>query len=1006
MPPSSRLMQHVSRQVFSLPPAGVQLVPRCWSFLSQSGALQVGRTLNKFPVVRMADRVRPSSASTDRVVKDDKWHPPTLRPRTAAARTAAAIGGVTSHLARAADMPRASPDSSALEVVDSIRRLLPSHSRVSLTAGLPPRATSPPNATHASTFSAVDRYRANSDLSELNAAASRELERVYRLRRPGSALSRPSSASGYSTRPHSAGPAVSARDNIDQTRSASNTTDSPLRTSAHHPRIGNSRPASAASAIVRCGLLGEMWSDERVLSLLDEQLRTDVTAASLRDLVADELEATTDYRPSVNRFDAFRGQVERAAAGHPTLSRLLTAVFSEVDVVIAHYQRERNTSETQVATDAMRRAVADAAAVHQVSLSRQQRVDDLERVVEQLSAANVAAAEEMAKMSAFVDDIRVALSAVGGSRLAIDDLAERSPRSPASAILPFSGSIRQAASTLAAASPTVAPNPATSAPLQGHPGGVQLRSWPIPPDESSSGSFVECIFRLGLELDALRDENLRLSEIAAGAIDQHTQQSRDMAELLDRANGFQTHVGHMKATMRVMKDYIASLEERVFTLSRVVDTAALDAIDRRSANAFTSGHEVTTAAAESLMWRSLAFRGTVEHDRNHTGPLVQSIKLEVPADLRSVVQDAVIRCGGANGLPLHLANFDFPKLAPRPFDTVEAVNAYITDLNQGFLAVLASRAPGTEFTFDQYLAETFLRKAPGAQPKAAAEAAFTLHHIASRLEHRSPNLCYFYMLQSANKLPGDFLFFAPRHMNALLDRLRVLEPVTKRAKDRVLRSNFLAAVHDCWPNAASTDLHAVAMATVTCGSIDSTKLSDEVCYEAFFQKATAGATFVYDTLLHVLAACGVRFLVAVKRELLRMLREDAVDAHERIRRERLDARSAEVRRMMKLSDAEIVHDPTVCSLAEVRFALQTVDPAIRTNDLKRALAAAAKDPYFVESDLSSPEYGDRCEAVRLSVDDLEARWRQQCFMMPTTRYSAPEYPPPITAVSDIAIAAA
>ena len=88
-------------------------------------------------------------------------------------------------------------------------------------------------------------------------------------------------------------------------------------------------------------------------------------------------------------------------------------------------------------------------------------------------------------------------------------------------------------------------------------------------DSSKPSAFVDAMRRLVGEVDVLRRENMRLAESSSAQLEQLEAQNDEMYEVLTRGNAFQQQVGQLKATVRVMKDYIERLEARIRELRNV-----------------------------------------------------------------------------------------------------------------------------------------------------------------------------------------------------------------------------------------------------------------------------------------------------------------------------------------------------------------------------------------------------------------------------------------------------
>jgi hypothetical protein len=676
------------------------------------------------------------------------------------------------------------------------------------------------------------------------------------------------------------------------------------------------RPTSAAGQLAR----GEQRTDAAVLAELEKQLRSDVRLGDLHGDVVALLNADASIQCPADRFRHYRRRITAASGSHPCVAKFVAGLFSEVDRFARSLEASSAVSPVEVATAAMSAAAKEAAEARVQSEASGQRVRDLEVVVRELTEANVKAAREHDKMARFVDDLRLAVSSAGLSS-SVDSLAG------------------------------------------------------VAPDSRESILFLDKIAALGAEVEGLRAENSRLADVAGTAIEQHTEQSHEMAELLDRANGFQTHVGHMKTTMRVMKGYIEKLEKRVFLLSDASDSAAFDRLDRHQASFSLAAADSMSSTGATVLDRGIALRGV-------------SVPMPTPtAD--DVVAAARAEFAGGSGAPAQFRNLGIPNLVPRPFGGLDGVEAYLEEL---FAALQPADTRAGVRVFDECLWEYLERRAPAGSAKAATEVAVSLHFETKEASHRSYP-CFLFQALSSGDVGLRCLDALPRHWHRLREALQTVEPTSRRQKDKISRLNFLNLLKRFLPTLSSGESVAIAQATIIAATADGAKgASDDVSYGPYFDGSTSGASLVRDVLRQCIVANAVRFGCRVAIRCVEGLRSDAFRLRKRVKQERLASLSADVRRMMKLDDTEVVTEAGVASLHEWRCALEAEDPVMPSATcmaIVQTMADAAHGKPVVDLESS-------VEELKLPVSEWRALFARTCFVLP----ASPDFPEVVSGAED------
>jgi len=691
-------------------------------------------------------------------------------------------------------------------------------------------------------------------------------------------------------------------------------------------RGSSSRPTSATvrtrptTAIAGRLARGEPRAEDEVLSDIDKQLRSAGTLHDIHDAISRTLDADQSVSTPPARYFEYRKRLCAAASHHPCVLAFVDGIFQEVDKYIRSCATANSVRTMDVATSAMRDAAKEASDAKALCDARAQQIRDLNKVVTQLVDANTAATEELDNQRRFIDRVRLAVGNVGL----------------------VAGDGDQAAA--------------------------------VRPHDEGAGTFVRTISQLEQEIHYLRSENTRLAAMASAAVEQHTTQGREMAELLDRANGFQTHVGHMKTTMRVMKSYIERLERRVFQLGDVAGRAAETALSRCTMESALSDSLSFCRMLSSVVAQGLATRGAGVGPHSNPSPL------------------ALVREQFSDNLPVHLRNINIPNLSLRPFGGVAAVEAYIDDA----LEAVRLQCPADDvrtMPFSQALWDTLMRRAPGNSVKSATELALSLHVESYRFSQESFK-CFFFQELSLGRTCIDFLTHSVEHFAALKALLGDVEPTSRKQKDRIPRSVFVQKIWEYLPNMNADDMSALALSTVHGAVADGAKnVTDDVSYAAYFDPKTVGGSMVHDVLRRLMIRSAIRLVNDIASECTRAQQEIVAARQRRMKQERLSSMSADVRRMMKLDDSEIASAPDQISLAEWSHAMQAANPGMPKHDQTLALArmAACLSPTApVRSLTECAEHLDTVmEGKTAAVSLLRDACASSVFLVPQTARTPP-----------------
>lgn len=197
----------------------------------------------------------------------------------------------------------------------------------------------------------------------------------------------------------------------------------------------------------------------------------------------------------------------------PALRHFVEMILTEHDRYIQHLKRDTGMQEASLLRETLYSTVQELADAKRQFLDAEKKNLELTSLVEKLTQANEQSQKNQADLENYVDELRVTLSTFTNSNLR---------------------------------------------------GAPSMR-----PDTSTKGGFVEAIRRLAKEVETLREENVRLSDVASSYVEQHDAQNAEMEVLLQKALNYQQQVGQLKAAVRTMKGYVEQLEQRLRELRNV-----------------------------------------------------------------------------------------------------------------------------------------------------------------------------------------------------------------------------------------------------------------------------------------------------------------------------------------------------------------------------------------------------------------------------------------------------
>ncbi|CUG88215.1 unnamed protein product [Bodo saltans] len=249
------------------------------------------------------------------------------------------------------------------------------------------------------------------------------------------------------------------------------------------------------------------------LSLLEQldNLHAELDARVTREVGGDGLDVATEAE---SRLIFFRQDLcgTRLQAA-PGLRHFVDMILHEHDRYIHHLKRDGGTQEASLLRETLYSTVQELADTKKQFLESERKNLELSSVVEKLTKVNEQSNKNQEDLENYVDELRVTLSTF------------------------------------------------TNTNLRGAPS--------MRPDTSTKGVFVEAIRRLAKEVETLREENVRLSDVASSYVEQQDSQNAEMEVLLQKAMNYQNQVGQLKAAVRTMKGYVEQLEQRLRELRNV-----------------------------------------------------------------------------------------------------------------------------------------------------------------------------------------------------------------------------------------------------------------------------------------------------------------------------------------------------------------------------------------------------------------------------------------------------
>jgi hypothetical protein len=251
-------------------------------------------------------------------------------------------------------------------------------------------------------------------------------------------------------------------------------------------------------------------ANQSLLEQLDN-LHAELDARVTREVGGDGLDVATE---SESRLMFFRQDLcgNRLQAA-PGLRHFVDMILHEHDRYILHLKRDGGMQEASLLRETLYSTVQELADTKKQFLESERKNLELASIVEKLTKVNEQSNKNQEDLENYVDELRVTLSTF------------------------------------------------TNTNLRGAPS--------MRPDTSTKGGFVEAIRRLAKEVETLREENVRLSEVASSYVEQQDSQNAEMEVLLQKAMNYQNQVGQLKAAVRTMKGYVEQLEQRLRELRNV-----------------------------------------------------------------------------------------------------------------------------------------------------------------------------------------------------------------------------------------------------------------------------------------------------------------------------------------------------------------------------------------------------------------------------------------------------
>ena len=378
------------------------------------------------------------------------------------------------------------------------------------------------------------------------------------------------------------------------------------------------------------------------------------------------------------------------------------------------------------------------------------------------------------------------------------------------------------------------------------------------PDDPAIGPYTDAVRKMAAEIENLRVENLRLSELGIQQIAAFEEQSEELSALLDRANDFQQQAGSLKGTIRVMKDYIDQLERRVKELSVTYSDRmgfAFDKISQESSSRtlwFNQRHLQGFATWYACSTRGLALEG----DKNPTllaDPLPGFEAVPLSATCAPAPGHPFVPCHlrSSTSFPLKFRSVGLEEAEATFTDIQQSLNVHLVpvmELLMNWKTTSNVKIAVVTKPYDEWLAGWYRHKHHNS--RAATEAAYLYEQAATHFQMKSIKALTFHMM-CHRLLPLDFpTHFLPKKLSQLREALRRIEPKSKKTKDKVPRSEFLKVVKGMFPRAATHDVMTV-IAYLSSVTQETKALQEDIQYEPYFEPLTPPQQVMHDALVRL-----------------------------------------------------------------------------------------------------------------------------------------------------------
>jgi hypothetical protein len=645
------------------------------------------------------------------------------------------------------------------------------------------------------------------------------------------------------------------------------------------------------------------------------------------------------------RLQFFTRQIEERLAPFPGLSNLQHALAVEYNRYIQTLESSHDVSAASVSRQALEECVVAAAEAKRELLTEKQRNAELKLLVEKLTAANKDYETSDKELQKYIFELRLLLSTSSNASL-----------KSTTALLPDT-------------------------------------------ESSNPSAFIEAMRRLVGEVNTLRQDNMRLAESSAAQLEQLEAQNNEMYEVLSRGNAFQQQVGQLKATVRVMKDYIERLEGRIRELRNVheenekmrINVGERMAVLRKElALPYEYGAHCTQHAL--LQLKGITFACPAEYSDGPVVPegamplaqlvlsrlprrpvntphqaedeiLIQDEALDETTETQTVLSDGQTSAASETftarppppitgntpdtGVPLHLhSRFAKVKLKMMSFAEVKTLcNDALQDFNNSNASWQSKDPFRLLVPFDVYAKDWFAKR--HRSERSGSELAMSLFYWAFNYRHKCTEALLFYRV-SCSLVCGTVFLQIPIILQSIKSHLTTaVDQSARRGKDRVTREAFVAAVMACFPLAGPAHAEALAAATV----ISQERFAEDVSYDGYFDKAATGATLVvYDELVRLILTHVELFHCTLEEKLyaeMRKLSDARFEAMKRMRDDNGVSGKVGLNPLL-IESASADHSGKV-DVATFARALQQVDPHCRRRVFLDRIATAARAPEYVRS---------------------------------------------------------